>query len=92
MVVTINTSLIAVGWAIGQDDVRGNQFAIKFGIRISTEHQRIYPQIKKELLGVLIILKVDRNYLIDVEVVLETDCLPLLGMIANCNLPDIAML
>ena len=24
--------------------------------------------------------------------VLETDCLPLLGMIANCTIPDIAML
>ena len=23
---------------------------------------------------------------------LETDCLPLLGMIANCSIPDIAML
>jgi hypothetical protein len=43
-------------------------------------------------LGALIALKVDRNYLIDVEVVLETDSLPLLGMIANCNLSDIAIL
>jgi hypothetical protein len=30
--------------------------------------------------------------LIGTNVVLETDCLPLLGMIVNCFIPDIAML
>jgi hypothetical protein len=30
--------------------------------------------------------------LIGTNVVLETDCLPLLGMITNCSIPDIVML
>jgi Integrase zinc binding domain/RNase H-like domain found in reverse transcriptase/Reverse transcriptase (RNA-dependent DNA polymerase) len=92
VIVTVDTSPIAIGWAIGQDDEEGKRFAIRFGARILTERQRAYPQVKRELWGALTALKADRNYLIGAEVVLETDCLPLLGMIANCSSPDIAML
>ncbi|KAL3679385.1 hypothetical protein R1sor_022341 [Riccia sorocarpa] len=52
VIVTVDTSPIAIGWAVGQDDGEGCR----------------------------------------AHVVLETDCLPLLGMIANCSTPDIAML
>jgi hypothetical protein len=92
IIVTVDTSPIAIGWAVGQDDTDGKRFAIKFGARILTERQRAYPQVKRELLGALTTLKAKRNYLISTNVVLETDCLPLLGMIANCSIPDIAML
>ena len=92
VIVTVDTSPIAIGWAISQDDLDGKRFAIRFGARILTERQRAYPQIKRELLGALTALKAERNYLIGANVVLETDCLPLLGMIANCSIPDIAML
>jgi len=92
IIVTVDTSPIAIGWAIGQDDAKGMRFAIRFGARILTERQRVYPQVKRELLGALTALKADRNYLIGANVVLETDCLPLLGMVANCSTPDIAML
>ena len=37
-------------------------------------------------------IKTDREYLIGVEVVIETDCRPLLGMISSCETSDIAML
>ena len=92
VIVTVDTSPIAIGWAVGQDDEKENRFAIRFGARILTERQRAYPQVKRELLGALTALKAERNYLIGANVVLETDCLPLLGMISNCNSPDIAML
>ena len=92
VIVTVDTSPIAIGWAVGQDDEERNRFAIRFGARILTERQRAYPQVKRELWGALTALKADRNYLIGANVVLETDCLPLLGMISNCNSPDIAML
>ena len=92
VIVTVDTSPIAIGWAIGQDDLDGKRFAIRFGARILTERQRAYPQVKRELLGALTALKAERNYLIGANLVLETDCLPLLGMIANCSIPDIAML
>ena len=48
--------------------------------------------MKRELWGALTTLKAERNYLIGANVVLETNCLPLLGMIANCSSPNIAML
>ena len=89
---TVDTSPIAIGWAVGQDDEEGNRFAIRFGARILIERQRAYPQVKRELWGALTALKADRNYLIRANVVLETDSLPLLGMISNCNSSDIAML
>ena len=85
VIVTVDTSSIAIGWAIGQDDLDGKRFAIRFGARILTKKQ-------KELLGALTILKVERNYLIGTNVMLEIDCLPLLGMIANYSILDIAML
>jgi hypothetical protein len=37
-------------------------------------------------------LKSDRDYLIGIDVVVETDCLLHIGMIASCTMPDIAML
>ena len=92
VIVIVDTSPIAIGWATGQDDPDGKQFATRFGVRILTERQRAYPQVKRELLGALTALKAERNYLIGANVVLETNCLPLLGMIANCSIPDIAML
>ncbi|KAL3675475.1 hypothetical protein R1sor_025423 [Riccia sorocarpa] len=92
IIVTVDTSPKAVGWAVGQDDAEGVRFVTRFGARILTQTQRDYPQVKRELWGVLTALKVDKDFLIGAYVVLETDCLPLLGMIANCNTPDITML
>ena len=92
IIITVDSSPYAAGWAVGQDDAEGNRFASRFGARIFTERQRRYPQIKRELWGAKIALKQDRNCLIGAHIILETDCLPLLGMIANCDTPDIAML
>ena len=36
--------------------------------------------------------KTDRDYLIGADVVIETDCLPILGMMRCCTIPDVAML
>ena len=43
-------------------------------------------------MGFFTALKTDRDYLIGADVVVETDCLPLIGMIASCTTSDIAML
>ena len=37
-------------------------------------------------------IKSDRDYLIGAEVVIETDCLPILRMMRCCTIPDVAML
>ena len=48
VIVTVDTSPIAIGWAVGQDDTYGKWFAIRFGARILTEQQRAYLQVKRE--------------------------------------------
>ena len=92
VIVTVDTSPIAIGWAIGKDDEERNRFAIQFGASILTERQKAYSQVKRGLWEALVALKANRNYLIEANVVLKTDCLSLLGMISNYNLPNIAML
>jgi hypothetical protein len=52
----------------------------------------MYAQVKRELWGIISAIKSDREYLIGAEVVIETDCLPILGMVSRCHTPDIAML
>ncbi|KAL3687181.1 hypothetical protein R1sor_013490 [Riccia sorocarpa] len=92
VIVTVDTNPKAVGWAVGQDDEAGIRFATRYGAKILTNTPRDYSQVKRELWGARTALRTDRNLLIGAYVVLETDCLPLLGMIANCNTPDITML
>jgi hypothetical protein len=92
IILTIDSSPHASGWALGQDDEEGHRFATRFGAKVFTERQRRYPQVKRELWGAKVALRQERDYLIGAHVILETDCLPLLGMIANCDTPDIAML
>ncbi len=92
IVLTVDTSPITIGWVVGQDDEGGRRFATRFGARTLSERQRRYPQIKRELWGILTAMTVEKEYLIGANVVVETDCLPLLGMIANCTTLDIVML
>jgi hypothetical protein len=40
VIVIVDISPIAIGWAVGQDDTDGKRFAIRFGARILTEQQR----------------------------------------------------
>ncbi|KAL3679494.1 hypothetical protein R1sor_022450 [Riccia sorocarpa] len=92
VILTTDTSPIAIGWAVGQDDAKGDRFATRFGARVLSKRQRSYPHVKKELWRLVTAMKAEKEYLIGAEVVVETDCLPLLGMIANCMSTDMAML
>ena len=56
-----------------------------------SNRQRNYAQVKRELWGIVSAVKADRDYLIGTKVIIETDCLPILGIIAGCATPDIAM-
>src|SRR5450759_4537280 len=92
IVLTIDSSPYGAGWALGQDDDDGHRTATRFGAKIFNERQQRYPQVKRELWGARVALRQEKDYLIGAHMVLETDCLPLLGMITNCDTPDIAML
>lgn len=92
VVITVDASPIGIGWAIGQDDGKGNRFVVRFGAKVLSSRQRAYAQVKRELWGIVTAMKHEKEYLIGASVVVETDCLPLLGMISSCSTPDIAML
>ncbi|KAL2623969.1 hypothetical protein R1flu_008214 [Riccia fluitans] len=92
VIIIVDTSPKAIGWAIGQDDVDGVRFAGRYGAKILIRRQRDYPHVKREFWGVNIALQNDKNFSIGIAVVLETDYLPLLSMIANCSTPDITIL
>ena len=90
--VTVDTSPIGIGWVINQEDEDCNRYAIRFGAKVLSDRQRRYAQVKRELWGIISAIKSDCDYLIGVEVIIETDYLTILGMIAGCNTLDIAML
>ena len=92
MIVTVHSRPIRIGWAIGQDDEERNRYVVHFGAKLLNPHQRSYPQVKRELWGVVIALKCDKEYLIGATMVVETIFLPLLGMITSRSTLDIAML
>ena len=92
VIVTVDTSPTGIGWAIGQDNEDGDRYAARFGAKVLSGRQRNYPQIKRELWGVVTAIKNEKEYLIGAEVIVEIDCLPLLGMISSCSTPNIAML
>jgi hypothetical protein len=59
---------------------------------VLSERQRGYAQVKHELWGIVSAVKADIDNLIGTKVIIETDCLPILGMVSGCATPDLAML
>jgi hypothetical protein len=90
--VTVDTRPTAIGWLINQEGEDGERFPIWFGAKVLSERQRGYAQVKHELWGIISAMKADRDHLIGTEVVIETNCLPILGMVSGCAMPDLAML
>ena len=47
---------------------------------------------KARTLGIISAVKADKDFLFGTEIVIETNCLPILGMISGCVTPDLEML
>ena len=77
---------------INQEDENSARFPIRFGAKILSERRRGYAQVKRELWGIVSAVKADKDYLIGTEVIIETDYLPILGMVSVCATPDLAIL
>ena len=90
--VTVDTSPTGIGWVINQDDDDGTRFPIRFGVKVLSERQRGYAQVKRELWGIVLAVKADKDYLIGTEVIIEMDCLPILDMVSGCAKTDLVML
>lgn len=62
-IVPIDTNSTITIWAISHNDTIDKSFAIKFGPRIFTNRQRVYPQVKNKLLKVLTVMKIEKKLL-----------------------------
>ena len=90
--ITVDTSPTGIRWVINQEGEDSARYAIQFRAKVLSERQRGYAQVKRELWGIVSAVKVDKDYLIGSEVIIEMDSLSILGMISGCATPDLAML
>ena len=86
LVLSTDAGPVSVGAVLGQDDESGRRYACRYYSALLDKAQRNYPQVKRELLGIVKSLKACQVYLIGQDFVIETDCLPVIGMI---NKPDV---
>ena len=61
---TIYTSLTEIGWVINEEGEDASLHAIRFGAMVLNEQQQGYAQVKRELLGIVSIVKADKDYFI----------------------------
>ena len=85
----MDTSPTGIGWVVNQEGEDGTRFPIRFGAKVLSERQRGYAQVKRELWGIVSAVKVDKDYLIGAEVVIETDCLPILARPGHAQVDSI---
>ena len=90
--ITVDTSPNGIGWVVNQEDKNDARFPIRFSSKVLSERQRGYAQVKRELWGIVSTIKVNKDYLIGTNVIIEIDYLPILGMVSRCATPDLAML
>ena len=88
----VDTSPTKLGWVVNQEDPDGTRFPIQFGAKVLSERQRGYAHIKRKFWGIISAVKADKDYLIETEVLIKTECLPFIGMVSGCATPDLAML
>ena len=75
------TSSTEIGWVVNHEDEDGTRFPIRFGAKVLSERQRGYAQVKRELWGIVSTVNVNKDYLIGTEVIIEMNCLPIIGMV-----------
>ena len=88
--ITVDTSLTGIRWVINQEDQDNTSFPIRFSVKVLSERQRGYVQVKRERCGIVLAVNIDKDYLIGTKVIIEMDCLPILGMVSKCATPDLA--
>ena len=87
-----DTSSTGIGWVINHEGENGMRLPVRFGVKVLSERQRGYAHVKGELCGIVSVVKANKDYLIGTEVIIETDCLLILGMVSRCATLDLAML
>ena len=86
----VDSSLIAVGWELGQD-LDGKRRPARFGSATFNDRESRYSQAKLELYGVFRALKRCADYVYGRRIRLEVDAKYLIEMINNPEVPNAAM-
>ena len=83
---TVDASPVGCGAVLGQNDADGRRYVCRYESYRSNERERGYPQVKRELFGLKVMVKKLRGYLYAKHFVIETDARPVIGLL---NKPDI---
>lgn len=84
VILAVDSSLLAAGWIIWQEDINGKRHPVRYGSRVWKPHESRYGQAKLELFGLLVALKATRAYTIGLKhLVVELDAEYVKGMINN---------
>jgi len=80
----VDSSNIAAGWILFQEDKNGKRHPVRYGSRIWRDHEVRYSQAKLELLGLLVALRAVQPYVMPLQkFTVEVDAEYIKGMINN---------
>ncbi|OMJ22168.1 Retrovirus-related Pol polyprotein from transposon, partial [Smittium culicis] len=88
LILTVDASPVGAGAVLGQENPDGTRNACRYESYTFSERERRYPQVKRELLALKIMVKKLKEYLYGIKFTLETDAKPLLAMINKVDLPN----
>ncbi|OLY80705.1 Transposon Ty3-G Gag-Pol polyprotein [Smittium mucronatum] len=81
-------SPVGAGAVLSQEDEKGTRHPCRYESYTFNERERKYPQVKRELLGLKVMVKKLKEYLYGINFILETDAKPLLSMVNKIDLPN----
>jgi len=91
MILTVDASPIGVGAMLGQEDISGKRYIYRYESQKFNNREKRYPQVKRELYGLKLIIKKLRAYLYGIRFMVETDARPIIGMLNRPDLPNNVM-
>ena len=62
--VMVDTTPTGIGWVINQEDEEGIRVPIRFIVKVLSEREQGYAQVKRELWGIDSVVKDNKDYLI----------------------------
>ncbi|OMJ21136.1 Retrovirus-related Pol polyprotein from transposon [Smittium culicis] len=88
IILTIDASPYGAGAVLQQEDIDGNRYVCRYESKSFSERERRYPQIKRELLALKLMVKKLKLYLYGTHFTIETDAKSLLYMLNKIDLPN----
>lgn len=92
MIVNVDSGPKGGGGYLGQDDDEGNRYICEYVSFMYSPTVQNYSQVKREMYAILRILRTLKLKIFGCEIVVETDCLPVIAMINNPDVIDPVLL